>query len=99
MKTIKGTKNLIADKPEPRTLPSFTLTSKDLPELKNWKVGGVYFLKAKVEEVSMGKGEYEYGFDESGKTKERHARFQMKGIEVVDEEKFEDEYGRKRSKV
>lgn len=77
--------------------PTFTLTTKDLPELKNWKVGGVYFLKIKVEQTQLGKGENEWETTTKGE-KEMHARFQMISLEVLDKkENYEDEYGRKRA--
>lgn len=39
-------------------LPSFSLTVKDLPEIKNWKVGNKYKLEIEVEQTSMAKEEY-----------------------------------------
>jgi len=41
-----------------RMLPSFSVTEKDLPEIKDWKVGKSYTLQVEVEVVSMGKNEY-----------------------------------------
>lgn len=102
MKEVKGTKSPeVAAKEEAprRILPSFTLSSVDLPELKDWKVGEAYFLKVKVEQVSLGKGEEEWGTPKEN-DKKRHARFQILSIEAMNEkENFEDEYGRKRSKA
>lgn len=82
-----------------RVLPSFTLTSDDLPEIKDWKVGGNYYLKIKVEQVSLGKGEHEYMMsNEQGK--KMHARFQMKGIEAIaDKKTYSEEYAERRSKA
>lgn len=99
MKTIKGTKmgmDMPISKPK-RVLPSFTLTSDDLPEMKNWKVGGVYFLKVKVEQVNLGKGEYDWQTVEKGE-KKMHARFQMQSIEPIENKKetYEEEYARRR---
>lgn len=101
MKELKGTKSPSVEKAEAprRILPSFTLTTKDLPEIKDWKVGGVYFLKIKVEQTQLGKGQTEWETTTKGE-KEMHARFQMLALEAVDKkETFEDEYGRKRSKA
>ncbi len=41
-----------------RMLPSFSVTEKDLPEIKEWKVGKKYKLEIEVEMVSMSKNEY-----------------------------------------
>jgi len=97
MKIVKGTK---IDQAEPRrTLPSFTLSSSDLPELKDWDVGGVYFLKIKVEQITLGKGDQEWGEPKKG-DKKRHARYQVLGIEALGEkESFESEYARKRERA
>jgi len=103
MREIKGVKspqlNDTSEAPR-RILPSFTLTSDDLPELKDWKVGGVYFLKVKVEQTQLGKGMNEWETTPKGE-KKMHARFQMLGIEAEEKEKenSEDEYARKRSKA
>jgi hypothetical protein len=99
MENIKGAK-LGADMPmkPQRILPSFSLTSDDLPELKDWKVGGVYFLKIKVEQTSLAKGQYEWETSTDGK-KTMNARFQIKAIEPIEnKETYEDEYARKRGK-
>ena len=42
----------------PVMLPSFSLTEKDLPVIKNWTVGKKYTLVMEVEQVSMSKDEY-----------------------------------------
>jgi hypothetical protein len=39
--------------------PSITFDVKELPEIKDWKIGGKYKLLLDVEEVSMSKDEYE----------------------------------------
>ena len=41
-----------------RFLPSFSVTVKDLPEIKGWKVGKKYMLEMEVEMTSMSKDEY-----------------------------------------
>lgn len=58
LKTLRATKgHLMADAPM-RILPSFTLTAKDLPVIKSWRVGSRYNLEIEVEQVSMSKNEY-----------------------------------------
>lgn len=42
-------------------LPSFSLTAKELPEIKNWSVGHKYKLEIEVEQTSMAKDEYRQG--------------------------------------
>lgn len=39
--------------------PSITFDVKELPEIKQWKIGGKYKLIIDVEETSMSKDEYE----------------------------------------
>lgn len=39
-------------------LPSFSLTEKQFPPLKDWKVGKKYKMEIEVEQVSMSKNEY-----------------------------------------
>ena len=57
MRTLQGSKGYMIDSPS-RMLPSFSLTAKDLPEIKNWSVGKKYKLEIEVEQVSMAKDEY-----------------------------------------
>ncbi len=42
----------------PRYLPSFSLTDKDFPEIKNWKVGKKYMIEMEVEQVASSKDEF-----------------------------------------
>lgn len=98
MKAIKATKISNTPTVDRQMLPSFSLTTKDLPEIKDWKVGGVYYLRIKVEQISLGKGDSEWSNPKSN-DKTMNARFQMIGIEAEkDKEHYEDEYARKRSK-
>ena len=48
---------MTADMPS-RMLPSFSLTEKDLPEIKKWSVGKKYTLQMEVEMVASSKNEY-----------------------------------------
>jgi len=75
LKPVKGKKTqMSADMPK-RELPNFSLSEDDLPEIKNWKVGGKYRLIIEVEQVSLSKGDY-YGSTD----KKLQARFQVKKI-------------------
>lgn len=58
--TLKGAKGYNFDEPT-RMLPSFSLTSKDLPEIKDWSVGHKYKLEIEVEQTEMAKSEYMQG--------------------------------------
>lgn len=57
MRTLQGAKGYPIEGPS-RMLPSFSLTVKDLPEIKNWSVGKKYKLEIEVEQTSMAKEEY-----------------------------------------
>jgi len=57
MHTLQASKGSMMDGPS-RMLPSFSLTVKDLPEIKNWSVGNKYTLVIEVEQTSMSKSEY-----------------------------------------
>lgn len=78
MKPVKGKKiSTRAESVSPkRELPSFSLSEEDLPEIKNWKVGGKYRLLVEVEQVSLSKGDYYI----TENNKKLHARFQVKKI-------------------
>ena len=58
MHTIKGESMGVAMEASARMLPSFSLTEKDLPAIRNWQVGKKYKLEVEVEQVSMSKDEY-----------------------------------------
>lgn len=74
--------------------PTFQLDDEDLPEIKDWKVGEKYLLVMEVEQMSMRQGKEWQGADD--KDKKVHATFKIMKVGVK-EEKFEDEYARKRS--
>jgi len=61
MHTLQGMKGYPMVDSDERMLPSFTLTQKDLPEIKNWQVGKKYKLEIEVEQVSQEKSEYGQG--------------------------------------
>jgi predicted RNA-binding protein YlxR (DUF448 family) len=85
LKPTKGTPSpgAIAEKSEKpkRELPRVTFTAEDIPEIKNWKIGGKYYLKLEVEEVAAEKDRY--GF-EGEKEKPLTATFKVLAVRVMD---------------
>lgn len=62
----------------PKHFPTLSLDEKDLPAIKNWKVGGKYRITIDVEQVSATKGD-DWDDDDS---KKLSARFKvLKAIE------------------
>ncbi len=61
MNIVKGTKGMMIPESSDRILPSFSLTEKDLPEIKKWMVGGKYKLEIEVEQIASEKSEYMTG--------------------------------------
>ena len=57
MHTLQALKTTMTG-PVDLQLPSFRLTEKDLPEIKDWKVGKRYHLEMEVEQVEVSKDEY-----------------------------------------
>lgn len=58
-----------------RPKPSFTVTEKDLPAIKDWEVGGKYELEIEVEMVRHSQGD-EYG-PGTGDAKKHEARLRI----------------------
>lgn len=56
--------------------PEVSFDETELPEIKDWKVGGKYELKLKVEQVSIGK-------DTMDNEKELRARFKVLEVEAL----------------
>ena len=56
MHTLQALKTTMTG-PVDLQLPSFRLTEKDLPEIKDWKVGKRYHLEMEVEQVEVSKDE------------------------------------------
>lgn len=54
---VKG-ESMMPEATIPRMMPSFSLTEKDFPAIKNWQVGKKYNISMQVEQVSMSKDEY-----------------------------------------
>ena len=64
-----------------RMMPTITLTDKDLPEIKDWKVGQVYHLEIDAEMVRTSKGSL-YSEDSSG----HEASFKVKKVYTEEQE-------------
>lgn len=60
------------------SMPRISFTVKDLPEIKDWKIGGKYKLDIEVEEVAISK-------DEWGDNEPMRATFKVKKVNVCDE--------------
>lgn len=61
-----------------RSKPEFSITEKELPAIKNWKVGQKYSIELNVEMVSQSKGsDYELGGDSQIHT----ARFKILSVD------------------
>lgn len=64
-----------------RRKPEFSITEKDLPAIKEWKVGKKYSLELNVEMVSSSKGS-DYEIPYGAEQKEIHnARFKILSID------------------
>jgi len=63
--------------------PTFTLTEKELPEIKDWKVGKKYTITLDVEQVSAEKGDSYFDEDSS---KQLRARFKILKAYCEDED-------------
>lgn len=78
----KNGKHILAKKTEVPSMgpmhPSLSLSEKDLPAIKNWKVGQTYTILVKAKQTAMSQGEM-YGMSE-GK-KDMHARFEVLSAE------------------
>ena len=81
MTKIKQPK-LSAEMPQ-KMPPEVSFDKTELPEIKNWKVGGKYELKLKVEQISIGK-------DTMDNEKELRARFKVLEVAAIGKE---DLYG------
>lgn len=62
-------------------LPSFTINEKDLPEIKDWKVGSEYELSIKVKMSSFQKGDM-YSTAKENVAKPATAKFEITEVEV-----------------
>lgn len=64
----KKSDNTLASPSKPMEMkPTLQLGEKDLPAIKDWKVGGKYKIVVEVEQTRLSKGEYD--FDESSELK------------------------------
>ena len=83
MRTLKATKGYSGVEAPARILPSFTLTEKDLPAIKNWHVGSKYKLEIEVEMTRLSKDEYGEGEPVSAGFKLK----ELKDLSLTEEEK------------
>lgn len=73
---------MIVRSPE-REKPQFSINERDLPAIKEWKVGEKYTMTVNVEMTSSSKGnDYNVPLGNDGKRKETHnARFKILSID------------------
>lgn len=79
---MKGISHVLKVSDDNREKPTLSLTAKDLPEIKDWKVGSKYKLEIDVEQTGLSKDEY----GERGMC----ARFKVLKV-TVDDGKDEDD--------
>lgn len=99
LKEVKGTKTPAVEKPaEPkRELPRVTFTAEDIPEIKDWKIGGKYYLELEVEQVAAEKDRYGY---EGEKERPLTATFKVVAVKALShKENDDDEKGEKKKKI
>lgn len=91
LKPTKGTPSpgAIAEKsPKPkRELPRVTFTAEDVPEIKDWKIGGKYYLELEVEQVAAEKDRYGY---EGEKEKPLTATFKVVAVKAIKHESHKE---------
>lgn len=89
LKKLKGEKRGVpeTDSAPKRELPRITFTATDLPEIKDWKVGGKYYLELEVEQVAVSKNEY--GFEEDKELKATFRVAKVKALNNPGKEKVE----------
>lgn len=94
LKKTKGNPTGIAETPAKpkRELPRVTFTADDLPEIKNWSVGGKYKLEIEVEQVAAEKDRYGY---EDEKTKPLTATFKVTAVKAAKNTPAKDSPGPK----
>lgn len=97
LKKVKGTKTPAVEKPsEPkRELPRVTFTAEDIPEVKDWKIGGKYYLELEVEQVAAEKDRYGY---EEDKQKPLTATFKVVAVKALNHESHKENGDEKKKK-
>lgn len=80
-----------------RELPRVTFTAEDIPEVKDWKIGGKYYLELEVEQVAAEKDRYGL---EGEKENPLTATFKVVAVKAVrkTEAKKEDNPGPKKTR-
>ena len=99
MKKVQGKEMSMIGGKKTTILPSFTLSEKDLPAMKDWKVGEKYNLCVEVEMKKAMKGdEYPmYGQEDDKKVKGTFDIVSV-GVEEPEEKDYETEYADRMSK-
>ncbi len=70
-----------------RPKPSLSLDAKDLPEIKNFKIGQEYTLTVKAKVVSLSSGDGYLGdYDDERESKVVRARFQITKVEECEDD-------------
>ncbi len=77
-------------------LPHFEITSDDLPEMKNWKIGEIYPIMIQVKQKEIGTGKDKWSENDGDSDKILHAEFEIVALEVT-KETYSEEYARVRS--
>lgn len=72
-----------------------SFSEEELPEIKDWKVGGRYRIVLEVEQRELRKGSD--FFDDGGE--EKHARFRVHSVAAAEDEDFESEFARKHDRA
>lgn len=75
-------KNVLRVANSNRSKPTFSLDDKDLPDIKEWKVGGKYKIMLEVEQVGADKGD---PWDD-GESKRLNGRFKILKAKSCDED-------------
>jgi hypothetical protein len=67
--------------------PTISLSSKDLPEIADWKVGNTYEIVLTVKQTELRQGsEYDdWDEGESGNSKTTHARFKIMKVKPMED--------------
>jgi hypothetical protein len=74
----------ISDIVKYRPKPSLSLDAKDLPEIKNFKIGQKYTLTVEVKVISLSSGD-EYDYDGEDSSKITRGRFRVTKVEECED--------------
>ena len=79
-----------------KMMPSLSLDAEDLPEIKDWKIGGKYTLKVEVEQVSASKDDM---MTEGAKKSPMHARFRVITVKSLSSSNMDNAMKEKGKKI